>query len=129
MTAWLRSVNCECLNCGEDPCDETACFCNLNLNTAGGDDGYSNIFDVTGEFPSDRDITVEFATYVVKDRLVITANGSPVYDSNCIATDGTPVSTTVTIPAGTTSVTVTVIPNCAGTTGTAWALSITCEPL
>jgi hypothetical protein len=95
----------------------------LNLNTAGGDEGFSQTYDVSGEFIYNRDIYVDFESYTVKDRLVIYAGSSIVYDSGCIGAHVTP---TVTIPGGTTAVTVIIYANCEGTIGTGWTLSITC---
>jgi hypothetical protein len=123
---WLLTQNCECTKCGKDPCDTEACLCLLNLDTAGGDEGFSQTYDVSGEFVSNRDIYIDFESYTVKDQLVIYAGSSIVYDSGCIGAHVTP---TVTIPGGTTSVTVIVYANCEGTTGTAWTLSITCQTI
>lgn len=98
-------------------------FCHLTLNTSGGDAGYDQTFDVTGDFSADRNVYVDFESYTVKDQLLIYANAVLVYDSGCIGAHVTP---TILMPAGTTSVRVNVVPNCEGTTGTAWLLSITC---
>lgn len=98
-------------------------FCHLTLDTAGGDAGYDNTFDVTGDFTSARNIYVDFESYTVKDQLLIYANGSLVYDSGCI---GARVMPTVAMPAGTTNSRVVVVANCEGTTGTLWVLGITC---
>lgn len=106
--------------------DISSALCGLTLNTSGGDAGYDETFDVAGDFTSARDIYVDFESFTVKDRLIISANGSSIYDSGCIGANVTP---TVNGPSGTTSVRVQVIPNCEGTTGTAWTLRIECAPL
>lgn len=121
---WLKTVDCECAQCGTGPCDTLACICSLNLNTAGGNDGYSQIFPISISSP--LALYIQFTTYIVKDRLVITADGTTVYDSGCISTGSSPISATVTIPSGTSSVVVTVFPNCEGTTSTLWTLTISC---
>lgn len=118
----------------ENGCGSTSCafeltlgevdFCDLTVDAAGGDAGFDQTFDVTGDFPSDRNVFVDFETYTVKDRLMIYADASLVYDSGCISGNVTP---TVVIPSGTTSARVHVIPNCDGTATTLWTLNITCE--
>ena len=117
---FIPAVNC-CTTCTTRPCD--TCFCGLNLNTAGGDAGYDNTFSTPTEFATARNIYVGFESYTIKDRLMIYANWVLVYDSGCIAGY---VSPTILIPAGTTTVRVVVIPNCEGTIGTAWTLTIVC---
>ena len=126
MAVTVKSKGCECANCEDDPCEEGVCFCNLTLNTSGGDAGYDNTFDVTGDFVGARNIAVDFESYTVKDQLLIYANGSLIYDSGCIGAHVTP---TVSVPGGTTTARVVVVANCEGTTGTAWVLSIACAPL
>jgi len=96
-------------------------FCNLIIS--GGDAGYDNTFNVTGEFTSTRNIYVDYDAYIVEDQLLIYANGSLVYDSGCIGTHVTP---TVSIPSGTTSCRVVIVPNCTGGSGTFWLVGITC---
>ena len=123
MTDWLKTVDCECAGCGSTPCSVDECLCAVDLNTSGGDDGYDHTFDTTGDFTSARDVYVDFQSYTVKDQLRIYANGTLVYDSGCIGAHVTP---TVSIPSGTTSVRVEVVPNCDSGSGTAWILSITC---
>lgn len=120
------------LTCGDaepcacpSPCD-AMCFCNLTLDTAGGESGYDETFDVTDDFVADRDIYVDFEAYSIKDQLLIDADGVNIYDSGCISGN---VTATVTVPAGTTSARVQVLAHCdAGQPGTtAWTLSIACE--
>jgi len=113
--------------CGSSSCTFTfqvdTDYCRLTLDTAGGDAGYDNTFDVTGDFTTARNIYVDFESYTVKDQLLIYANGSLVYDSGCI---GARVMPTVAMPAGTTNSRVVVVANCEGTTDTLWVLGITC---
>ena len=128
---WFKTVGCECSECGPDACTPGECICNLDLNTAGGEAGYDQNFDVTGDFVSARDIYPVFESFTVKDQLIIDADGVNVYDSGCVGTVGTPLTPTITIPGGTTSVRVRVIPHCdPGDSGeTAWTLAITCAAL
>ena len=126
MSNWLKTAGCECAVCGPDPCTAGSCLCNLTLSTSGGDEGYTHDFDASSDFVTARDIYIDFESYTVKDQLLIYADGVLVYDSGCIGAHVTP---TVTIPAGTLIVTVTIVPNCEGTIGTAWDLYITCEAL
>lgn len=124
MAVWIYSPRGDadkCCECQENVCD--TCFCDLTLDTAGGDAGYNHTFDVTGDFPTARDIYVDFESYTIKDRLIIKADGVEKYNSGCIGAHVTP---TVNIPAFTTSAQVIVEADCDGGTGTLWVLSITC---
>lgn len=120
---WLKQVGCECVECGPAPCTGADCICNLSLNTDGGDAGYDETFDVTGQFPTAQDLGIDLETYTIQDELLIYADGTLVYDSGCI---GAHVTTAVSIPAGTTSIRVVIVPDCAGGTGTLWTLSLSC---
>lgn len=124
---WLKQVGCECEECGPDPCT-SGCetFCNLSLDTAGGESGYDQTFDVTGDFGSARNIFIDFEAFTIKDQLLIDANGVNIYDSGCIGGNVTP---TVLVPAATTSARVRIIPHCDPLQegATAWTLTITCE--
>lgn len=98
-------------------------FCSLNLNSSGGDAGYDVTYDVTGDFAGGGSVNVSFNAYIQKDRLILYANGVSISDSGCISGTYTP---TVTIPSGTTTLRVRVIPNCEGGVGTSWTLAISC---
>lgn len=128
---WIKQVGCDCEECGPDPCTPGACLCNLALNTEGGEAGYSQEFDTGTGFVSARDLYIVFESFGIKDQLLIIADGITVYDSGCVGTFGTPLTPTVTIPGGTASVVVQVIPHCdpLDSGATAWTLEITCEDI
>lgn len=123
MGTWIYTsdLNGICCTCQPEVCD--SCFCTLNLNTAGGDAGYDVTYNTTGQFTSSKSISVTFEAFTVKDQLIIYANGSSILDTGCVS--GTNYSSP-TVPSGTTSVRVKVVPNCEGTTSTAWTLEIKC---
>lgn len=110
---------------GKVSCECCSSICNLNLNSSGGDAGYIQTFPVnTGEIGFD--ITVTFTAFFQADRFLIQG----IYDTGCIGGQaGQPSSVTsvVTIPPNTQNITLQVIPNCLGGSGTIWDLSITCD--
>jgi hypothetical protein len=110
-------VSCEC-------CSIQPSICDLNLNSSGGDEGYIQTFPVnTGNIGFD--VSVTFVAYFQADRFLIQG----IYDTGCIggqAGQPSSVTSTVTIPPNTQNVTLQVIPNCLGGSGTIWDLSITC---
>jgi len=110
--AWIEGIVCD---------EET--LCSLNLNSNGGDEGYDRTFQ-TPEFAKVAgSLNLTFEAYNIKDRLIVSSNLATLWDTGCVSGNH---STTVTASAGTTWVRVQVIPNCEGTTGTAWTLSVAC---
>lgn len=108
-------------------------FCNLSLNSAGGDEGYDQIFTTQTNTEFDLVLNVEFETFTIMDRLQIRAYSNIttsviIVDSGCIATSTTGLFTAqVKIPQGTIAVRFTVIPLCDGTPGgTVWQLRSQC---
>lgn len=97
----------------------------IELNSAGGDEGYDEEFELQKQ-NNEYEFTVVFSAFFVPDRLILSADGEGIYDSGCIGTQiGQPSSVTETVlmPAGAQKLRVQVDPNCAGpTTGTAWTL-------
>lgn len=116
----LASVIHLCTTC----CTHHSTLCDLNLNSAGGDEGFDQDYPASEFSARGGNLFVEFEAYSVKDQLILEADSGVLYDSGCISGH---VSPTVTLPPGTTHLHVRVVPNCEGTSGTAWVLSITCE--
>lgn len=108
-------------------------ICDISLDSAGGDEGYDQTFEAGFFEQTGGTIYVrEFETYTQRDQLRIFSNGSEaaIYDSGCIATNRNPITNlAVTIPVGTTTLRVQVIPNCEGGSGTAWVLKIGCTEM
>lgn len=116
-----------CCNCTPTVC--TDCFCNLTLDTAGGEAGYNELFNVSGDFTSARDISLAFQTYTIKDRLQLTADGSNLfYDTGCVAGWS---NANINIAAGTQNIRVEILPHCDPNQpgNTLWTLTITCAAL
>ena len=109
---------------GKVSCTCCKSLCDLNLNSSGGDEGYLETFAVnTGNVGFD--VSVTFTAFYQADRFLIQG----IYDTGCIgeqAEQPSSVTQTVTIPPNTQNVTLQVIPNCLGGSGTAWELSIVC---
>ncbi len=87
---------------------------------SGGDAAFSrdyNLYKTSGTFSFRREANN------VKDRFVVSYQGSTLYDSGCVSG-----ATTVSLPysGSSTYVNVTVYPNCEGTTGTAWDFTVGC---
>jgi hypothetical protein len=102
--AFLRTVGCECSECGPDPCT-AGCECDLFQSIEfDGDD----TLDVTGQFVFAQNLSVTQDSWTCEDggvfvtgssQIQVYANGSLLYDSGCVSGA---ISTTVSIPAGTT---------------------------
>lgn len=67
----------------------------------------------------------DYDTQVQKDRITVTYEGTALFDTGCVGTAGTKTQN-ITYSGSATSVTVTVQPNCAGGTGTAWSFKVYC---
>ena len=130
-----NNIPVRCRNC---PCELD--LCDLALDSAGGDEGYVADFPLK-RTSYDTPLSIRFATYTIKDQLVICADplepysgtasaaaisGTVLYDSGCISTTSDPDYERVTLPKETKVVRIIVIPNCEGTRGTAWALKVIC---
>jgi hypothetical protein len=64
-----------------------------------------------------------YDTYSLKDRIIVRYQNNVLFDTGCVGESGTrPLSDSGT----STSITVEVVPNCAGGTGTAWEYSVSC---
>lgn len=109
-------IRCDC--CCED----------LVIDSAGGDDGYSETFDIQPR-SEDYDIGITFTAYTIADSMTLSTNIGELYSSGCIGAEvdqPSSVSETVTMPKEATSVTITVNPLCGPTEeGTAWLLFVT----
>ncbi|WP_309896489.1 hypothetical protein [Archangium sp.] len=102
-----------------DYADQTV-QCNVPVSSgAGGDKPYSvnvNLGAASGAFRFTYD------TQSVKDRMIVRVNGVALYDTGCVGQ-----STSVVLNySGSTVANVEVLPNCEGTTGTAWSFSVGC---
>jgi hypothetical protein len=116
---WLKTVGCECTECGPDPCTP-GCFCELSPNDLiqiGADDHY----DVSACTPVDRELSVSVYNYAdcgsggspaYYYQIEIYADASLIYDSGCIT--GNLSATAVTMPAGTLDLNIVVTPYCSG---------------
>jgi hypothetical protein len=103
---WIKQVGCDCEECGPDQCTD-ACVCDF---TAYIEVNQDLTFDVTDLFIVAHDMSIFIEPVECHywgggdgpaySRLQVWANGSLIYDSGCVSGG---ISTTVTIPAGTTS--------------------------
>lgn len=64
-----------------------------------------------------------YETYSIRDQILVTYEGTVLYDTGCVGEDDT---VSLTYSGTSTLITVQVIPNCAGTTGTLWDFRISC---
>jgi len=67
----------------------------------------------------------DYNTYSIKDRFIITYEGNTLYDSGCVATIETKTEY-ISYSGNSTSITVTVQPNCAGEVDTLWDFTVYC---
>lgn len=103
MAIFIKSVGCDCPECGPDPCTAGGCFCDGGLTafaTSAGTDSDSRA--TYGSFLVDTEVYLEFGIgpeVCSKARLTIKADGVTIYDSGCL-TYGS-YTDSVTVPAGT----------------------------
>lgn len=103
---WIKQVGCECEECGPDPCTD-ACICNFYREL---EPNVDETLDVTGLFIVEHEISIELLggdCHLLGggdgpryQRIQVYGNSSLIYDSGCISGG---ISTTIFIPAGTTS--------------------------
>ena len=112
MEAWIDGIEIEASD-----------ICSLNLDSAGGDEGYDESFSAgNGGYT----IELTYETYSQKDRIILYNQlDSIIFDSGCVGTMGEVVANIV-IQEGITQIRVVVEPNCEGGYGTAWYLKIKC---
>jgi cysteine-rich repeat protein len=111
------------LHCG--PLPE---ICDINLDSAGGDDGYEETFKLDS-FSAETKLKIEFEPFSKKDKLIVSTNNGTKYDSGCVGDrKGTDFnySGDITIDENDEELTIKVKPNCTGGTGTAWKLRVKC---
>jgi len=100
--AWIKSVGCDC-DCGPDPCTDGCCILSESY---GGSDDTAIDFDVTGQVPADRDFAYAFLQEESAETLFeIYADGVLIYSAGCVP-PGILESGTVSIPAGTSNITI-----------------------
>ena len=101
---------------------ECVCPCEFFSGASGGDEEYSETFSLNRVgIPTTLDIL--FEAYAQKDAIIVTASSGESFSSGCISGFA---ATTLELPNGAESITVTVQPNCEGGSGTLWDFSITC---
>jgi hypothetical protein len=110
-------VSCECCND----------ICSLQLNSAGGDEGFDQTYSGTITAEEGQNIYMTFEAYRIRDILEVYLNGSQVINTGCQRSFS---SHNFTIPQGPYSVRIKVIPGwigCRDERGTAWVLTSFCD--
>lgn len=96
-----------------------AAACNTQ-QVAGGDAAESRVIELgrtSGSF------VFQYDTFSQQDRMIVTYQGGVLFDTGCVGASGAP---TLNYAGSSTQVRVTVQPNCAGGTGTAWNFTVNC---
>lgn len=123
---WLKTVGCDCPECGDDPCDP-GCPCTF-FATDQDVDSRTDIYDVTGQFIISHDLSIQVAvdaSVFASASFEVFADGVSVYSSGCLVSTGD--STVVSIPAGTTEISITIVTVCGGGDPTpAWDYVLEC---
>jgi hypothetical protein len=131
MADFIITTDCDC-GCGS-PCAGACCTISEgDLTTTIFDSDNpgekTNTYDVTGQFPADADVEFYFDTGFSDcyAEFVVKANGVTIYDSGCVA-DASGSTHIITVPGGTTSLSVTVTWGCSGTwIECGWLYTIDC---
>lgn len=115
MAIYIKSIGCDCPECGADTCD-TGCACDFAANIEfDGDDTY----DVTGQFIVEKSLSVTQASWTCaffsggvhtgSSQIKVYANSVLIYDSGCVSGAITAI---VTVPSGTTSLRLVHVDDC-----------------
>jgi hypothetical protein len=132
MATWIKGTDCACPECGATPC-APGCDCTFSASENDGfEDGpalFEKDYDVTGQFLVEKSVAIAFAVVFPSPpmyaQMYLLANGVEIYTSGCISTS---VSTSVAVPAGTTTLKVYVFTECTGTwVENEWTLTLECE--
>lgn len=67
----------------------------------------------------------DYETFSQRDQILVKYQGATLFDTGCVGANGTQ---NLTYSGTATTVTVEVIPNCAGGSGTAWNFTVFCPP-
>ena len=125
--AWLKTVGCQCPECGPDPCTP-GCPCNVSEIHSGGNEGFDQTFDLNSSghplgAAASLDVDYDFDV-VVSDQIQVYIDGVLEYDSGCVLGTG---GTTIALPAGAETVRVVITAQCAGSGDTEWSFSLACS--
>lgn len=97
--------------------------CNVPVSSAsGGDVAYKGYVQLGAQSGT---LNISFETYGIKDRIVLRKDGTPIFDSGCVSTS-TVSSFNVPFSGPSTFANLEVYPNCAGESGTAWTVTVSC---
>lgn len=120
---WLKTVGCDCPECGPDPCT-AGCYCDFNYSDAQSA-AFSTTFDVTGQFITTHDVLFEYSVNPFSGSewiFEITVGGVSVFSTGCL--NGVGGSTTISVPAGTTEIGINIV-DC-GTEPGDWEAALSC---
>jgi hypothetical protein len=125
--AFLKTVGCECPDCGPDECTG-GCPCDVSVSDTGVNVGYDQTFNLNSSgdpLGNDASLVIDYdMDTVIADQMRVYIDGVLAYDSGCVLNTG---GTTITVPAGSTTVRVVIIDDCTAVgLGTNWAFSIAC---
>jgi len=101
--------------------DDQVGRCNTQT-TAGQDTPETHTFEMGQSAGTFR---FDYETFGQEDRMLVIYQGGVLFDTGCLGTGGTR-TVNITYAGASTQVTVQVIPNCAGGTGTAWNFTVFC---
>lgn len=106
---WIKTVGCDCPECGPDACTP-GCVCNFsysNLASA----SYTDSLDVTGQFIIGQNLNVFINPDVLSSGRLEVSAGSASWDSGCRGPTSS-ASTTLAVDAGTTAIDITFTYGC-----------------
>jgi hypothetical protein len=88
----------------------------------GSDAPETHSIDVSGATGT---IEFQYNTEGIPDRMIVSIDGRPAFDSGCLGTNVVR-SQRISLPPGAMKVQVRVQPNCSGDTGTSWSFKLVC---
>jgi hypothetical protein len=109
--------------------DGGVCDQKTDQTIVGNDQPLTQAFDL-GKSPST--FTFNWNTYSIPDQIIVTHDGATLFDTGCTGGDGTAPNTApggtqpLSITGGSTTITVTVVPDCTGEHDTVWDFTVGC---
>jgi hypothetical protein len=108
--AWINGITCK-----DAPNPDLPSVCDIDLNSAGGIEGYDQTFSA-----QEGTIHIEFEAYGVPDQLIISTDTGTLLDTGMMSGH---LSRDIAIPIGISSLRIQVI---GSSSGTAWTLQVSC---
>jgi hypothetical protein len=101
--AWLKTVGCDCDDCGPDACTP-ACDCLLSYFDSGTSD-WSDVIDLVGQFIPGNELMINYQLGATDEpgcngQVLVWVDGDLIFDSGCVSGNLDPTGYVIAFPAG-----------------------------